>query len=86
MHIGGRAKMLALYQLTSTWNATLTDSPQPHPEYLLTIFYARVEISSRDITKIHLFKYTENFTTKNENFQIKKSDIFLISAQNIDYG
>ena len=24
--------------------------------------------------------------TKNENFQIKKSDIFHISAQNIDYG
>ena len=35
------------------------------------------------ITKICLFKYTENFTTKkkNENFQIKESDIFLISAQ-----
>ena len=24
--------------------------------------------------------------TKNENFQIKRSDIFHISAQNIDYG
>ena len=32
------------------------------------------------------FKYTENFTTKNENFQIKNSDIFHISAQNIDCG
>ena len=33
-------------------------------------------------------KYTENFTTKkkNENFQIKSSDIFLFSAQNIDCG
>ena len=40
------------------------------------------------ITKTRLFKYTENFTTKkkNENFQIKKSDIFHISAQNIDCG
>ena len=39
------------------------------------------------ITKTRLFKYTENFTTKNESFQIKKkSDIFLISAQNIDCG
>ena len=37
-------------------------------------------------TKTRLFKYTENFTTKNENFQIKKSDIFHISAQNIDCG
>ena len=39
------------------------------------------------ITKTHLFKYTEKFTTKeNENFQIKNSDIFHISAQNIDCG
>ena len=39
------------------------------------------------ITKTCLFKYTEIFTTKkNENFQIKNSDIFLISAQNIDCG
>ena len=30
--------------------------------------------------------YTENFTTKNENFQIKNSDIFHNSAQNIDCG
>ena len=39
------------------------------------------------ITKTCLFKYTENFITKkkkNENFQIKNSDIFHISAQNID--
>ena len=28
------------------------------------------------ITKTCLFNYTENFTTKNENFQIKNSDIF----------
>ena len=43
------------------------------------------------ITKTRLFKYIEYFTTKkkkkkNENFQIKNSDIFLISAQNIDCG
>ena len=35
------------------------------------------------VTKTSLFKYTENFTTKNENFQIKNLDIFHISAQNI---
>ena len=40
----------------------------------------------KHITKTHLFKYTENFTTKNENFQTKKSDIFHISAQNIYCG
>ena len=38
------------------------------------------------ITKTRLFKYIENFTTKNENFQIKTSDVFHISAQNIDCG
>ena len=31
-------------------------------------------------------KYTENFTSKTENFQIKKLYIFHISAQNIDCG
>ena len=36
--------------------------------------------------KTCLFKYTENFTTKRENFQIKNSDILQISAQNIDCG
>ena len=40
-----------------------------------------------DITKTRLFKYTENSTTKkNENFQIKNSDIFHVSARNIDCG
>ena len=39
------------------------------------------------ITKTRLFKYMENFTSKTtENFQIKNSDIFHISAQNIDFG
>ena len=39
------------------------------------------------ITETCLFKYTEYFTTTNEHLQIKKtSDIFLISAQNIDCG
>ena len=36
--------------------------------------------------KTHLFKYIENFTIKTENSQIKSSDIFQISAQNIDCG
>ena len=37
------------------------------------------------ITKTRLFKYIENFTTKEkENFQIKNSDIFHNSALNID--
>ena len=37
------------------------------------------------IMKTRLFKYTENFTTKKWKFSDKKkSDIFHISAQNID--
>ena len=38
------------------------------------------------ITKTRLFKYIENFTTKNWKFSDKNSDIFHISAQNIDCG
>ena len=37
------------------------------------------------ITKTRLLKYIENVTTKN-SFQIKKTDILHISAQNIDCG
>ena len=36
------------------------------------------------ITKTRAFKYIENFTTKNWKFSDKNSDIFHISAQNID--
>ena len=39
------------------------------------------------ITKTRLYKYIENFTSKNWKFLVKKnSDIFHISAQNIDCG
>ena len=38
------------------------------------------------ITKTRLFKYIESFTTKNWKFSDKNSDIFNISAQNIDSG
>ena len=38
------------------------------------------------ITKTRLFKYIENFTSKNLKFSDKKIDIFHISAQNIDCG
>ena len=45
---------------------------------------------SEYITKTRLCKYNyyvENFTSKKtEKFQIKTSNIFHISAQNIDYG
>ena len=38
------------------------------------------------IMKTRLFKYIEIFTTKNQKFSDKNSDIFHISAQNIDCG
>ena len=38
------------------------------------------------IRKTRLFKYIENFTSKNWKFSDKNSDIFHISAQNIDCG
>ena len=41
--------------------------------------------SNTYITKTRLFKYMENFTTKNETFQIKNSDMFHISAQNMEF-
>ena len=40
----------------------------------------------KHITKTRLFKYIEIFTTKNWKFSDKNSDIFHISAQNIDCG
>ena len=43
--------------------------------------------NKQTITKTRLFKDMENFTSKKtENFQIENSDIFHISAQNIDCG
>ena len=38
------------------------------------------------ITKTRVFKYIENFTSKNWKFSDKNSDIFHISAQIIDFG
>ena len=38
------------------------------------------------ITKTRLFKYIVFFPPKTENFQIKNSDVFHISAKNIDCG
>ena len=40
----------------------------------------------KDVRAFEVRLYAENFTIKNENFQIKNSDIFHISAQHIDCG
>ena len=43
-------------------------------------------VNTVNIIKTRLFKYIENFTTENWKFSDKNSDIFHISAQNIDCG
>ena len=51
---------------------------------LLMLLLAHISLLT--ITKTLLFKHTVNFTTKKRNFSDKSSDIFHISAQNIDCG
>ena len=51
--------------------------------FVLTPYYLLRDMS---IAKTRLFKYIENFTAKNWKFSDKNSDIFHISAQNIDCG
>ena len=50
---------------------------------LVSYIYCCVDIV---ITKTRLFKYIENFAIKNWKFSDKNSDIFHVSAQNIDCG
>ena len=46
-----------------------------------------LHITLYNITKTRLFKYIENYISKNWNFSDKKnSDIFHITAQNLDCG
>ena len=56
--------------------------------YLFIFFFFFICFYSlQNITKTCLFKYIENFTTKNWKFSDKNSDIFFqISAQNIGCG
>ena len=49
-------------------------------------WYVEKKTGSHHYENTPLFKYIENFTTKNWNFSDKNSDIFHISAQNIDCG
>ena len=45
-----------------------------------------IVLDDLSIMKTRLFKYIENFTTKNWKFSDKNSDIFHISVQTIDCG
>ena len=60
-------------------NADCEDHDQPR-------IIGTVEPNKVYITKTRLFKYIENFTSKNWKFSDKNSDIFHIYAQNIDCG
>ena len=55
------------------------------PSKPVSVLYFKLPFHN-GITKTRLFKYIENFTTKEGKFSDKKPDIFHISAQNIDCG
>ena len=54
--------------------------------FVMSVVFSWCKKILRHITKTSLFKYIENFTTKKWKFSDKNSDIFHISAQNIDCG
>ena len=66
-------------QTALIWNFVWRKCPRVRFLTLWLIFVLR-----QVITKTRLFKYIENFTTKKRKIQIKNSDIFHISARNID--
>ena len=51
---------------------------------VLEFLFWSVDVISVSIMKTCLFKYIETFTTKNRKFSDNNSDIFHISARNID--
>ena len=55
-------------------------------KHLEEFLYSAKATDPETITETSLFKYTGNFTTKNEKFLIKILIFFHISAQNIDCG
>ena len=62
------------------------ESDHPARRRRLIWFFVGRTCQKNHITKTHLFKYIENFTSKQWKFSDEKSDIFYISAQNIDCG
>ena len=52
----------------------------------LFFFFSMKQVPKISITETRLFKYIENLTTKNWKISDKNSDIFHISAQNINCG
>ena len=71
-------------QYSMLHSCSKTDSIKPSLlfSYLLSKYIVLINI----ITKTRLFKYIENFTTKNWKFSDKNFDIIHISAQNVACG
>ena len=67
----------------SDWTDAQADLSLLSAETILLVCHEAAYIV---ITKTRLFKYIENSTSKNWKFSDKNSDIFQISAQNIDWG
>ena len=88
----GRSLQFIVFMYSDHSRNILTDPRTfkgPNVAYAFMNFYIFVSCNSLftlDITKTNLFKYTEKFTTKTWKFSDKNSDIFHISAQNIDCG
>ena len=56
----------------------LPSDATPNYKYMSVSIWVHYRMSEKLITKTRLLKYTENFTTKNDNFSEKKILIFLI--------
>ena len=72
--------MLLIFNQKKMFSLLTVSANRIYPKYLNT------SASFHIITKTRLFEYTKILPPKNENFQLKISDIFHISAQNIDCG
>ena len=88
----GEIYMFLLYMFTRTWGVN-GEMPKQSPNTVHSFHYSwfhqtvlcqNFSIRS-NITKTRLFKYIKNFSTKNWKFSDKYSDIFHISAQNMDW-
>ena len=89
---------LELCSLTIKGQSNYFDTFLSHPRLLKQLTQSNVgkkrdkklkqtsRVKKYPFTKTRLFKYIENFTTKNKKFSDKNSDIFHISAQNMDCG
>ena len=60
--------------------ARMADNVRPDEMLYSPVSDLGLQSLLRPITKTRLFKYIENFTTKNWKFSDKNSDIFHISA------